>query len=334
MKGKRRPIEIFSLSFLDVISCGFGAIILLLVLALALEPATLERITTGQTEKIAQIENARHKMVAERQDLSRKLAGKKAILLEVRQRLSQLNQEWSHVQKQEVAAQTKAKNQSNIQKELETVLQTLSTEMDRLLSQKEYQPPSKDAMIGGIPVDSEYIIFIVDTSGSMLRMAWPMVIKKVEQVLSIYPRLKGIQIMNDMGRYMFSEYAGKWIPDTPARRKAVLSRLRKWKSFSNSSPVEGVTHAVRRYFKKDKRISLYVFGDDFSQGSINEVIREVARLNKKDASGKPRVRIHTFGFPVLFLHPIGKANRTRFAHLMRLLAEQNAGSFVGLTNLR
>ena len=31
---KRRSIEVFSLSFLDVICCGFGAIILLLVLSL------------------------------------------------------------------------------------------------------------------------------------------------------------------------------------------------------------------------------------------------------------------------------------------------------------
>jgi hypothetical protein len=32
MKIKRRETEVFSLSFLDVICCGFGAIILLLVL--------------------------------------------------------------------------------------------------------------------------------------------------------------------------------------------------------------------------------------------------------------------------------------------------------------
>ena len=31
MKIKRRETEVFSLSFLDVICCGFGAIILLLV---------------------------------------------------------------------------------------------------------------------------------------------------------------------------------------------------------------------------------------------------------------------------------------------------------------
>jgi hypothetical protein len=51
------------------------------------------------------------------------------------------------------------------------------------------------------------------------------------------------------------------------------------------------------------------------------------------------VRIHTFGFPVLPIHPqaqtpVFQQSFTRFAHLMRILAEQNSGSFVGLPSLR
>ena len=42
MIRRRREIEIFSLSFLDVICCGFGAIILLLVITLLFEPATIQ----------------------------------------------------------------------------------------------------------------------------------------------------------------------------------------------------------------------------------------------------------------------------------------------------
>ena len=42
MKTKRRDIEGVSLSFLDVISCGFGALILLLVLTKVFEPVVLE----------------------------------------------------------------------------------------------------------------------------------------------------------------------------------------------------------------------------------------------------------------------------------------------------
>ena len=90
--------------------------------------------------------------------------------------------------------------------------QELSDEMKRLLG-SQYQ--SKNNLIGGIPVDSEYIIFVIDTSGSMFSYAWERVLQEVEATLSIYPEVKGIQVMNDMGNYMFSRYRGQWIPDTP-----------------------------------------------------------------------------------------------------------------------
>ncbi len=35
-----------------------------------------------------------------------------------------------------------------------------------------------DSAIGGVPVDSEYIMFIMDTSGSMGQGAWGLVLKK------------------------------------------------------------------------------------------------------------------------------------------------------------
>ncbi len=49
MKKSRRGVEVFSLSFLDVICCGFGAIILLLVLVKIGEPRALE---AAQAERI------------------------------------------------------------------------------------------------------------------------------------------------------------------------------------------------------------------------------------------------------------------------------------------
>ncbi|MEN8761129.1 MAG: vWA domain-containing protein, partial [Thiogranum sp.] len=187
---------------------------------------------------------------------------------------------------------------------------------------------------GGIPVDSEYIIFIIDTSGSMNQNAWPLVLRKVTEVLEIYPQVKGIQVMNDMGDYMFSQYRGRWIKDTPARRKAIVKRLAGWTPFSNSSPVEGIEAAIRRFYASGKRISLYIFGDDFARGSIQAVIETVDKLNRSDKSGKRRVRIHAVGFPVIFAQGGIPINTVRFAALMRKLAEKNNGSFVGLNSTR
>ena len=334
MKRRRLTTDVLNLSFLDVISCGFGAIILLLVITLALEPRTVKRITVDLRDSIEEMDLDRQTLTAESQALERQRSSRVARIAEAEARLAAIEQELSAAQDQDTATRRQALAQQRIEDNLKAVRQTLSADTKRLLSQPDYKPPDKNATIGGIPVDSEYIIFIIDTSGSMLQGAWPQVVAKVKEVLSIYPNVRGIQVINDMGKYMFSGYAGRWIPDTPARRKEVIRRLRSWQSFSNSSPVEGIIHAVRQYFNKNKRISLYVFGDDFSHGSIDDVLREVARINKRDAAGIPRVRIHTFGFPVLFKYPVGQANRGRFAHLMRLLAERNAGSFVGLPDLK
>jgi hypothetical protein len=41
--GKRREFEVFTLSFLDCICCGFGAIILLLVLTDVGKPIVIEK---------------------------------------------------------------------------------------------------------------------------------------------------------------------------------------------------------------------------------------------------------------------------------------------------
>jgi hypothetical protein len=169
----------------------------------------------------------------------------------------------------------------------------------------------------------------------MRQHAWPLVLRKVREVLDIYPQVKGIQVMNDMGDYMFSQYNNKWIPDTPARRNAIQKRLAGWEPFSNSSPVEGIEAAIRRFHALDKRISLYVFGDDFARGSIQSVLDTVAQLNQADRSGKTRVRIHAVGFPVLFDFSSGlPANAVRYAAMMRKLAETNNGSFVGLSGLQ
>jgi hypothetical protein len=158
-------------------------------------------------------------------------------------------------------------------------------------------------------------------------------LRKMGETLDAYPRVKGLQVMNDEGIYLFSSYAGKWIPDTPARRKAVLERLSTWNAYSNSSPVEGIEAAIRTLAHTTPRMSLYVLGDEFTGSSIEDVVEEVDRLNRRSAGGR-HVRIHAIGFPTLFGQNDFPENTTvRFAILMRALCERNGGTFVGLNNL-
>ncbi len=330
-KKARRQAEIFNLSFLDVVSCGFGAIILLLIIVRFSEPTVIEKLSVDLTGQVLRLEEELFDIRGETVILNRDLTEKQEQLSINRKRLARLRGSLSTIKGEFASAHAEASTQAIIQEQLQSAQQSLSEEMRRL-QQGALSKPEVNNRIGGVPVDSEYIIFIIDTSGSMSQYAWSHVLKKVSEVLSVYPKVKGIQVMNDMGQYMFTSYSGRWIPDTPARRRAINQRLVSWQPFSNSSPVEGIEAAIKRFYARDKRISLYIFGDDFSQGSIENVVNTVARLNRADASGKHRVRIHAIGFPVLFTAGGGNMNVVRFAALMRKLAEDNDGTFVGLNS--
>ena len=277
---KRRGVEEFSVSFLDVICCGFGAIILLLMLTKTFQPEVLEVSSVDLTEQVQQRE---------------------AALFEIRGKISELRR------------QIQLEN-SDLQSKL-VELAELQTQLTKVL--------------GGISVDSEYIIFVIDTSGSMQSAAWGQAVQKVSETLAIYPNVKGIQVMNDMGDYMFPAFARQWIEDSPSRRSNIVNTLRNWAPFSNSSPVEGIEEAVSAFYDPNKRISVYVFGDDYTGTSIEEVVEAVDRINLADESGRRRVRIHAVGFPVFLDRP--NARTFRFAALMRELAYRNDGTFVGLT---
>ncbi|MEA2115630.1 MAG: VWA domain-containing protein [Thermodesulfobacteriota bacterium] len=333
MKKRRREIQVFSLSFLDVVSCGFGAIILLLVISRFSEPTVIEKISVDLSGQVMELEEQLHEIRGQTDILNRELTSKQEQLSTEEEKIARLQGELETIRGEFKAAQSDVTVQSRIEAQMESARQKLSREMKRL---QQVSPPEKilNQTIGGVPVDSEYIIFVIDTSGSMQRYAWPQVRTKMDEILRIYPRVKGIQVLNDMGDYMFSQYAGRWIRDSPARRRAILKRLGSWAPFSNSSPVEGVTSAIRRFYSPDKRISIYIFGDDFARGSIQQVIDTVSSINRASADGRRRVRIHAVGFPVLFTQPGASANVTRFSALMRRLAEENNGSFVGLNSLR
>jgi hypothetical protein len=79
----------------------------------------------------------------------------------------------------------------------------------------------------------------------MQQYNWDRVQQKLDETLDVYPQVKGLQIMNDNGNYMFSQYAGKWIPDTPGRREAIKNTMRLWRPFSDSNPVDGIIYAIR-----------------------------------------------------------------------------------------
>jgi hypothetical protein len=332
MRARRsRAPEEFSLSFLDVICCGFGAVILLLMITKTVEPQIIEASTTNLEGRLADLQAQLFELRGETRILNRDLNAKQEQLSEYNERIAILQGLLASARSRHDSVLVQSNSNSIITDTLSQEKQSLTEEMQRLLG---LQHQSKNQLIGGIPVDSEYIIFIIDTSGSM-RTIWPRVVKEIKATLSIYPNVKGIQVMNDMGTYLLERHRGKWISDTKTSRNLILSRLSSWTAFSNSSPVEGITSAIRTFHDPGKKISIYVFGDEFTGNSIARVIDSVDRINSVDAQGNRRVRIHAVGFPVYFKNP-GQPQKTaiRFATLMRELTFKNGGTFVALNDIR
>lgn len=319
------------MSFLDVISCGFGAMILLLLITDASPTVTVESSVVQQELPITDLQQQLFQIRGETQVVNRDLNAKREQLSAFQDRIANLRRELSTIQGQFNASDSIAEERIEEAEQLAAAKQSLTDEMQRLLGADSTR---KNNLVGGIPVDSEYIIFVIDTSGSMFQNAWPKLLDVIVDTLDVYPEVKGIQIMNDMGDYMFDSFRGQWIPDTPARRQTIISTLRSWNPFSNSSPVEGVTAAINTYYAPDKKISIYVMGDDFQPGgSITNVIETIDRLNAKDENGNPMVRIHGVGFPVIFaLEPRYHQSAYRYANLMRELTQRNGGTFVGLNS--
>jgi hypothetical protein len=330
---RREELSVFSLSFLDAICCGFGAIVLLLVLTKVGEPRAIETAREDLDGLVARLEAELHEIRGETVILERDLTTREKQLSEERVAVARLRGDLEEIQGEFKASRQHSEVSEIVEGRLLAAQQELTDEMRRL-QDRQYRRPPEDAIVGGIPVDSEYVIFIIDTSGSMKNYGWSSVVRKMSEVLDAYPKVKGLQVMNDMGQYMYSHYAGKWIPDTPGRRRAVKERLASWNAFSNSSPVEGITAAIRTFARGNHRISLYVFGDEFSGGSIDQVVRSVDRINAPNRNGERPVRIHAIGFPTVFqVARAPDSTGIKFATLMRILCRRNGGTFVGLSTL-
>jgi len=334
MRRQRADNDSFTVSFLDVASCGFGAMIILLIITKINDPVTLEIVDVPPEGRVMELQEALFAIRGETTVLNRELNAKHEQLSSLDDSVARLRRDLSDIQgRYQTSTELSDETIDEVGK-LAIAQQSMTEEMQRLLANS--SAPENNA-VGGVPVDSEYIIFIIDTSGSMFNNpSWNKMLGVIGDTLDVYPEVKGIQIMNDMGDYMFNSYAGKWMPDTPSTRSRIIATLRNWQPYSNSSPVEGVTRAINTFYAPDKKISIYVLGDDFQPGgSIRNVLQTIDRINVEDANGNRLVRIHGIGFPVIFAQPARfRQSVYRYATLMREMTSRNGGTFVGLNDFR
>jgi predicted nuclease with TOPRIM domain len=147
VKSSRRNISEASLSFLDVISCGFGAIVLLLIIARVGDPSALEEAENQLQGSVKELQERLFEIRGESVVLDERLKSRKEQLSDLDERIARLKSQLASVdaQSKEVA------NSKVIEREnLRLALQVLTEEMERL------QPRDavENQLIGGVPVDS------------------------------------------------------------------------------------------------------------------------------------------------------------------------------------
>ena len=191
MKKQRRDLPEASLSFLDVISCGFGAIVLLLVIAKVGDPSALEEAERQLLGSVKEYQERLFDIRGEAVQLDERLKSRKQQLSDLQERIARLKAKLASVAKQ---SNQLSQSQSREKEQLQLALQVLTEEMERLLGPEFKQ---QNQLIGGIPADSDYIIFVIDTSGSM-QVPVPGKKLKIEMIniLDIYPEVKGLQVLN------------------------------------------------------------------------------------------------------------------------------------------
>lgn len=327
MKLQRRDTEVFSLSFLDCICCGFGAIILLLVLSEFGQPAVIEKSREQLDGQVLALQQQLNEIRGETDQLNREMQGRIDKLQRERLNLARVSGEISDIRGQYEASRKDAAVTNIVEGELVAAYESLSADLKRL--QKESRRRTPTEAVGGIPIDSEWIIFVIDTSGSMLSAHWESAQQVLKEILDIYPRVRGLQVLDDEGKPMFPGTRGQWLQDNPQQRVRITDRMKNWRAFSDSDPVQGIQEAVAKYWAADKRISVYVIGDEFTGDSIQRALDAVDKANPPDAQGRRRVRIHAIGFPEAPGMP--PFTSIRFAALMRAMCDRNGGTFVPVT---
>ena len=331
---RRRSTPTFSLSFLDCICCGFGAIILIFVLTIdsrqkekieALE--ALRKILAAHLLQIAQIKTSR-------EELDRSNARLATLVTDSRLRNDTIHALLDDLERK---LQLEKKGQEALLVDLDELKREIAAR------QKKPEMELKDVkpLPVGVPVGSNYIAFVIDTSGSMRDPntggLWGVAIRKIEEVLDVYPQVDGIQVLDADGRFVLAGGRnGGWLPDSPDTRSAIKRTLRRYDADTISNPVPGIYRAIRTlYDPKDEkmRMGIYVFGDEFTE-TADPVLRRLEELNPADENGRRKIVINAVGFPTTIQFQFSMGNTgVKFANLMREVTYRHGGAFIAVQDL-
>ena len=309
---EKKTTEVFSMSFLDIMACGFGALVLILLISEFNEVEIIENKYTAELFLTKQEEIVTK--TNELNEFDNELTSKLKNLISIQEELDKVKENLNE--------------RTNI---AESLTETSQLKQSQIIVKKaDQKQPEKQVVASGIRIDSRYLIFIIDNSGSMYYAApWRSVIKEIESIITTFPNLEGFMVMNDTGRTIIG--AGNWVKPTKANRIDAVNKLRTVNVVSQSNPIPAIEKSINFYGKKFDDVGIFIVGDDINENKdVDKRLLEINRINTK-SDGSKYVRINALGF--LTSRSSNQAYATpedneKYLTLMRELTEQNGGTLV------
>ncbi len=129
MRRRKREIETGSMSFLDVVCCGFGAIILLLVLTKIFEPIRLEESFVELEGLIARYQLELHEILGDTEIVQRERLSTIERVEQDQTQIASLEQELTRIRSEFLATEDDADISAELAGRLAEAKQRLTEEM-------------------------------------------------------------------------------------------------------------------------------------------------------------------------------------------------------------
>ena len=310
---EKKTTEVFSMSFLDIMACGFGALVLILLISEFNEIEIIENKYTADLFLTKQDEVVTK--TNQLNDIDRELTSKIKNLISIQDELDKVK--------------SNLNNRANVVQSLTELSQLKQSQI--IVKNEDQKEPIEQVVASGIRIDSRYLIFIIDNSGSMVEGApWSRVVKEIETIIMTFPSLEGFMIMNDTGKTIVG--GGNWVKPTKANRIDAVNKLKRVNAMTNSNPIPAIEKSINIYGRKYDDVGIFIIGDDIRESkNVDSRLLEINRINTK-SDGSKYVRINALGFLTSRrLNVQGYAfedDNNKYLTLMRELTEQNGGTLV------
>ncbi len=248
---KRRPLNVFSLSFIDCICCGLGAIILLFVIVNAKSAVERDKITQDVTSEVTRIERevlvGRKRLVELRNALEQTredIARTQGLSTKIIKRIEQRRTEIAHYDKDNLAEKTHLNKLKADVRSLEEDVKRLKAgsqaEDDRGDRVRAFAGEDDRQYLTDLKVGGRRIFILVDTSASMLDSTivgiirrrnlpdaqkasapkWRQAAATVDWLTAQLPSESQYQIytFNEAARSLIPETAHQWLPAAESQR--------------------------------------------------------------------------------------------------------------------